>query len=194
MSKRFLTPAEVPAVLLRAFPDYRGRTFAAVVGATVTLDGAFWSGGSRSTYLGLELATGRVATAAAAATNPPQFGGLPQTAVVELAQGWAVVEHIIHCGKDHGLVFHVRPDCVAALLPAPAVVELSPAALVVLYVTCSLKAHARRSEAAHHGVNGGAYDSALAELKALGYVDPRGAATVAGRNVGAREPRQRVLS
>ena len=186
MTRRYLEPSEVPALLLRAFPAYTGRKFAAVVCEAVSLHDAYWSGGSRSTYRALELATGRTCDPVSFVLNPPQFGGAARAVTVPLPSGWVIVQHSIFCGKDAGLTFHIRAENAAPLLPGPvALGALSRAALVVLHVSCSYKAFARRDEAARLGVRGAGYDSGLAECKAVGLVNAAGAVTVRGDNARA---------
>jgi hypothetical protein len=184
MSARYLAPAEVPAHLLRAFPDFHGRKFRAVVAESVELGGAFWDGGSRSVYRAVELATGRVQSAGAGLANPPQFGGPVRVPVVDIPPGWAIVEHETFRGTSGGLVFYIRPENAAALLTAPTGAELSRDALTVLEVTTGIKSAFRRQVAGRdYGCGAAAYDSGLAELRALGYVNKQGAVTVAGRNI-----------
>jgi hypothetical protein len=181
---RFLNLSEVPAVLRAGAPGYGGRSFRVVVAESVELAGAFWSGGSRSVYRAVELATGRVVAPGAGLGNPPQFGGPEASPLVTIPAGWAIVEH--EQGFSPGVVFHLRPENAAALLAAPAGAELSREALAVLEVTAGIKSPFRRQEAARvFGVKGAAYDSGLAELARMGYVDKRGAVTIAGRNLRA---------
>jgi hypothetical protein len=185
MRARYLDPAEVPAVLRRGCPGYTGRKFVAVVAESVELLGAYWSGGSRSVYRAVELATGRTESPAAAIADPPAFGGPASAPAVEIPAGWVIVEH--QQGPSACVVFHVRPDCVAALLPAPAGAGALPAAAaVVLWVSRRYIASARRSEAARdYGCARVAYDSGLTVLCRLGLVNPRGALTIAGKNAAA---------
>ncbi len=185
---RELDPREVPAVLLRAFPSYRGRTFRARVAESIDLTDAYWDGGSRTTYRAVHLPSGRVTDPPRAVADPPQFGGPRGVVTSPILPDWCIVGHVIFCGKDHGLEFTVHPSAVAALLPPPADGgELSDAARVVLLVSSFLISKARRDEAARAGILGPAYDVGLGELKRLGFVTAGGALTIRGKNLAASD-------
>ncbi len=81
-----------------------------------------------------------------------------------------------------GVSIVVRPDAIAALLPAPdGAPPLDPATHGVLDCFPRLKAFARREEAAHYfGVHGADYDAALEVLAARGLVkiNKAGAASI----------------
>jgi len=98
-----------------AFPSYRGRKFKWTVAEEVEMPDTAWSGGSRSTYAGVNLTTRRSATLPN--FNPSEFGGPPTTPVVPVRPGMAIVEHSIFCGKDMGLTFYVHPSDAPRLLP-----------------------------------------------------------------------------
>jgi hypothetical protein len=135
---------DVPAALLRAFPEYRGRKFVAVPCETVTVQGTYWSGGSRSTYRMVRLdGAGPVGQAP---VDHPYFDGKGvEGQTYALPAGVAVVEHSIFCGKDMGLTFYVRPDVLAPLLPSGP--ELTDGERRALACFRGLKSGAYRQEA-----------------------------------------------
>jgi hypothetical protein len=107
-----LKAKDVPAIIRSAFPNYHGRTYHARVTTQVVMDDAYWSGGTRSQYMGVNLRTGRVA--------PPSRGAFgtwldQREPTVQLEPGLAIVEHARFCGKDLGLIIHVHPDDVAGM-------------------------------------------------------------------------------
>jgi hypothetical protein len=109
-----LKKSEVPWPLLKAFPGYRGRTFQLEASTRVTLGDAYWGGGTRSKFVGLDLTTGQVAAANPAVSNPTICAQAPE---VQLQPGQAIAEHIIFCGQDLGIQFYLHPQDVARLFP-----------------------------------------------------------------------------
>lgn len=107
---------DVQRVVKSAAPDYRKREARVMPTATVTLDGTFWDGGSRSEYAAVELATGRVSSAPQYA--PPQFGGPMSAPVVNIPVGIAIVKTGTFCGKPATATVYVNPADVAHMLPA----------------------------------------------------------------------------
>lgn len=177
-----------------AFPSYRGRKF------TVTeipnpsgfeLYGCYWSGGSKSTYAGVRLVSGKVGW----------FGGInplrerePKT---DVPLDCAIVEHSIFCGKDAGLTLHLRPENMAKLLPAGDGNELTDDEKIVLIATRSYKntyagrTNVRFIEAQREtGVSQQAYEDAKSLLFMRGYLKRHGKSykiTNEGRNaIGAQ--------
>lgn len=114
MKVRIGDPA-VKRIVKAAFPEYRGRRVSIETRTSLTLDEAFWGGGTRSWYVAVNLATLKSAPANAAITNPLRC---PDAQTVDIPEGVAVVEHAHFCGKDVGIRIHVNPANVARLLPA----------------------------------------------------------------------------
>lgn len=170
---------DVPEMILRAFPGYRGRKFEIRVAEEVHMYGCAWEGGSKNDYVAVDLDTGR------SYHNTVEFGNMfvraPGSATVPLPPNAAVVCHKIFCGKDLGLTIYLHPSRVAKLLPERP--ELTRDQEIVLAATCGLKSFARFYEANYHtGITQERYDAAKSELIGLGYLSKRGAATTAGRN------------
>lgn len=94
---------------LIAFPEYRGRKFRLEYRDSVTLHGRYWSGGSKSDWMAVNLETRQAfAPEIGGFENPPQFGGLRSDPKIDIPPGVAIVEHVIFCGKDLGLRVYVR--------------------------------------------------------------------------------------
>lgn len=113
-----LSDAGVAAIKNATFPDYRGRKYA-VEARSYPLDvSSYWSGGSRSYFVMVDLSTMR--------TIPiPENGSgyvrsfVPEGAKgVDIKPGYAIVEHVWFCGKDFGLRIHIHPDNLPKFLPA----------------------------------------------------------------------------
>lgn len=86
-----------------AFPEWRGRKLLVKNVKSVTLSGTYWSGGSKNTFVAVELATGRTSPAAASLGDPNVFGGTGDNCpTIEIPAGFAIVEHVIFRGKDLG--------------------------------------------------------------------------------------------
>jgi len=107
-----LNGKDVPKAWKAAFPAYKGRKFSLQVSETVDMGQGYWSGGSRSSYVAVNLANGHREAASSLLRNPFRGGADPKLNDVPLNPGYIVVEHIIFCGKDLGLRFHVHPEAV----------------------------------------------------------------------------------
>ena len=110
--------ADVPAACLRAFPEYRGRKYAVEIESTGTMRlwNAYWSGGTKSDYVAVNLRTGEIDAADAVISNP---FAVPHALEITIPEGMVIVEHVRFCGKDCGLRIHCRPDNVPQNLLPP---------------------------------------------------------------------------
>jgi hypothetical protein len=105
---------EIAKVIRAAFPSYKKRDAWVSVAESVTLSGTYWDGGSRATYVAVDLVTQR--SLGAPRYDPPQFGG-PRTApTVALLNGVVIVGGGVSCGKPATAHLWVRPDNVAKVL------------------------------------------------------------------------------
>lgn len=109
-----LSQKQVGALVKRLFPNYKGRKYSLITLEEKTLDGTYWDSGSRSYYVGLNLATGQVGHLTLN-TNPPQFGGKAEGTVVPLTRELAIVEHRFF-GQYQRIVFYVHPDALPKFL------------------------------------------------------------------------------
>lgn len=178
-----LDPKQVPARLLGT---YTGRKLKARVADSVTLMDTSWSGGTRSTYLAVELATGRAASLPGN-PDPVQFGGNQEGKSIDLKPGFMIREHSIFCGKDMGLTFHLLDVDAQKFLPAEE--ELTKPEKIVLAATAGLKAsyggikNFRFVEASKDtGIELADWEAAKAALIERKLLNRAGAITVTGRN------------
>lgn len=183
MTTIHLEADQVPAVL-RA--GYDGRKFKVRIAETVTLQNTYWSGGTRSTYELVEIATGRTIQPAGSA-DPPAFGGTLEGRYVDIPRGYVLREHSTFCGKDMGLTFHARAEDLAPMLPKPA--AISEHEKIVLAATAGLKAsyggipNFRFTQASRAtGITLEQWDAAKTACIAAGYLNKAGAITPKGRN------------
>lgn len=118
---------------LKAFPDYRGRKFKiSPFDGEFTFSNNYWSGGTKSDYVILELATRKRA-------NVPGINPLRESEFATLVpEGFCIVEHSRFCGKDMGITIHVRPENLARLLPGSDE-ELTDNEKIVLVATRAYK-------------------------------------------------------
>lgn len=188
MNTTYLTGKEdgIKMLAMAVFPGYKGRRYKFQTVTSVSLDGTYWDGGSRSSYGGVNLATGK--SAPLPQFDPPQFGGPVSTPKVDVRPGMAVVEHSIFCGKDHGITFYVHPDDAPALIPAPA--DVTEDEKIVLLFTSTLKnsyggkSNIRFTEATdRYGISQDAWTAAQDSLKARKLLNKAGSITPDGRNV-----------
>jgi hypothetical protein len=185
MTTLYLEPRAVPDVFRRAFPHYSGRKFQVRTAESVTLHDNYWSGGTKSDYMGVNLASGEIHSPECSEYGNPFVH--PDIPTVRLAPGLAIVEHSRFCGKDMGIVIHVHPDNLGKLLPAPT--ALSEPERIVLWATRSFKAgyggdpenryHEARRETS---ITRDDWTRGKAMAVEKGLLDKRGAITVAGRN------------
>jgi len=98
-------------------PSYRKHDCIISAAEFVTLQGTYWSGGSRTTYTAVNLLT--MQSSGAAQYNPPQFGG-PQTDLkVPIPEGVAIVSTGTFCGKKAAAHVYLNPLNMAKLLVCP---------------------------------------------------------------------------
>lgn len=105
---------EVKAIILAADPTYRKREACVLVQESVSLYGTYWSGGSRSTYAAVDLATKAIGQAPQYA--PRQFGGPATTPTCDIPQGVAIVRTGIFDGKTATAYVYVNPRDVTPAL------------------------------------------------------------------------------
>lgn len=173
----YLTAAQVPQQLRHLIQPGHIRIR---VQDTITIpaDAGTWSGGSRTLYSAVELATGRAVPLVDTMSAP--WAPDRQTRTSPMKPGIAVVETGHFCGKPAGTTFILHPDNAAALLPAP--VELTPAERTVLEAVVTLKSAYRPDFYRRQGMPASQVVQTLHALEKRGLVDARNAVTVAGRN------------
>lgn len=113
----------VRAALAATFPNYKGRKLSYRVEDSPLDVTSFWDGGSRSYFVLLELATLRARPVPQNGT--PYDGGPIRPNGVHIPEGYAIVEHVIFCGKDLGIRFHVGPSDSARFAPITAFPQLT---------------------------------------------------------------------
>ncbi len=177
MTTVHLTPNQVPPILMAG---YNGTKIKVNVCTTVHIpsDAGTWSGGSRDLYRGVRLSDG--ASVSLVNTTSAPWDATRGDREIALTNGLVVVKHTTFESRDLGLTIYMHPDNAAPMLPPKA--ALDPTWQAVLDIVRAYKSSYRRTEAAHKGISESAYDAAIAGLKGLGYLDTRGAITVAGKN------------
>lgn len=173
---------QLQALAALAFPDYHGRKFEVNSAESIRCP-SYWDGGTRSYFAVVKGST---------IEHIGECGGLNQPSVpmIALDANTVVLEHRISCGKDMGITFHIHPSRLPQFLPSPKSDNpLTWSQCVVLTATRSLKSSYGgipnyRYHEAHSdtGITLAEYESAKAELSAMGLLDKRGAITPAGRN------------
>ena len=168
----------VPSHLLAG---YRGKSVTVEVCDTVSIpaDAGTWSGGSRELYTAVRLCDGE--RQSITDTFSPPWDASRRNQLVTLKPGFAILETGTFCGKDSGLRFYVHPNDAAPLLPAPSA-AISDNAKRVLNVICAYISSARNDEYRYLKLSASDVETAKAELFAVGFIDKRGAATIAGKN------------
>lgn len=95
--------------------NYRKRTVYVTVTERVTITDVNWSGGTRSTYHGLDIASGAINTANHFSVPAP-WANQYEGAVVDLKPGKAIVRTGFFCGKVSAMTIYIHPDNMPALL------------------------------------------------------------------------------
>ena len=176
----------VKALAQAAYPAYGGRIFKFEARDSVALSGSYWDGGSRSSYVGINLETRK--SVAVPQFDPPQFGGPIETPKVVLRPNFAIVEHSFFCGKDMGLTFYIHPS------DAPQMITESDSVTddekIVLEFTAALKntyggrTNIRLGEARRkYGITRERWEDAQGPLKPRKLLNKAGSITPQGRNV-----------
>ena len=180
---------EIKNLARQCFPRYRGRRFTINNSGHSVNISSCWDGGSRSTFAMLELGTGKRLDIAQNGTM--HDGGPIAPEGVKVPAGYVLAEHVISCGKDLGITFHIDPNTSTAFLPAN--VELTSDELIVLKATARHQntyggeTDRRFREATRkHGISRDAWNTAKAALISRKLLNRAGAITNSGRNAIAR--------
>lgn len=182
MSTHYLEPTSTLAQSMRTITGYAGRAYklrTVAPGAEQSYH-AYWDGGSKTSYLFVNLDTWQAMPMPAETANPfrPEAHGR-----FVLPFNVGVIEHSIFCGKDTGLTLVVREDNATPMLPAPD--TLTPGQRQVLQIIKSLKSAYRLEEAWRQGLSTLSYETTKRELIRDGYLNKAGAITIKGRNACA---------
>src|SRR5262245_16448192 len=170
---------QIKAILAATYPQYTGKKVRLREAHTYNLEN-YWSEGSRHYCRLYSLEHGTSQPPSMTTTNP-----LKQSAhaEIEIPPNYLIVEHTIYSGHDLGICLYVRSENLALLLP-PASPALSVRhgqilATIRAYISSYRKEIWRRQAVT---------PTELADLRTLGYLDHRGALTLAGKN--ASQPYQ----
>ena len=107
---------ELARIVRAADNSYRKREASLQVRETVCLSNTYWDGGSRSTYVAVDLVTLR--SSAAEQFAPGAFGGPAAAPMVRIPEGIAIVQTGVFCGKTANATVYINPVNAAQLLPA----------------------------------------------------------------------------
>lgn len=99
----------VKRVLAATFPEYRGRKVKARAWLRPQVLSNYWDGGTRSFYKAVRIEDGAIADFG---TDNPFVRSTHEP--VDLPAGVLLVEHVIFCGKDLGIVIWARTDALDA--------------------------------------------------------------------------------
>jgi hypothetical protein len=195
MNRIHLTPSDQlaqPAIRLmkKAFPSYSGRKFEIRIAETVDVR-SYWDGGSRDTFVFVQLGTGAVS-----GVVPPQSAfdeRLAGAQSVPLADGVGCVEHSTSCGKDRGLCLIIAPENGPRFLPVT--IELTDTEALVLIASATLKnSYGGETDIRFSRVHNAydtsrpSWDAAMIALKDRKLLNATGAITPSGRNAVADHP------
>lgn len=188
MNTIFLEPNDVPDCIRNAFGGYKGRKYKVVPCTHITLHDNHWSGGSKTEYRGVDLATGKVYL-----PSQPEHGNAftPEAPTITLEPGKAIVAHSIFMGRDSGITVYLHHDNVAKLIKddTPGVSGISDDEETVLAYTKARKSsyggisnYRFYSASQDTGITIERWNSAKAALISKGLLNKAGAITVAGKN------------
>jgi len=108
----YRSPKEIAAICKSL--GYRRKKYALYVTERVTLQGLNWSGGSRSVYTAIDLATGHASTPNLSRPHP--MNNAAEGVTVELPSGTALAKTGTFMGKPSMLYLYVRPDNLMAAI------------------------------------------------------------------------------
>lgn len=184
MRKQLEATKEARTWARQIFPGYNGRRFYVETRETLTLQGTYWSGGSRNSY-GFVSLDGNGPSRRFVNHAPPQFGGPKTPPVVDVLPGMVYAR--LHEGSFEYLTFIVHPETM--LFQDESLPELTEAELIVLVACHTLKAGPYRFEAmARHGVSRETFEVIRNDLRdRFGFFKKgRGGLTVAGSNAASQ--------
>ena len=167
-----------------AFPEYKGRKFSVktvVDGEVDTSWNNYWSGGSRSYYALVELATGKAKRLPSSEPgfNEKEHRRQKHTPVPE---GFCLVEYRISGSRYKAVVFYLRPENITKLIKEEKV-NLSPEEHLLLSITKGLKSSYRLEEWVNYAhLPERLYKETKLALIDKGLLNKRGAITAKGRN------------
>ena len=180
----YINSPEVQQIARIAFPSYSGRKFQVLPFSGPKNIHSYWDGGSRDSYVFVNLNTGKT-------MEVPENGTFYTAAIgelKELPENVVLVEHSIFCGKDAGVTVFVNKNNLTKMLPAPT--EVTNNELIVLVATRSLKSsyggisNYRFHEARQvTGINLSEWEAARNSCIIKGLLNKSGAITDNGRNV-----------
>jgi hypothetical protein len=173
-------PKDVQNIIRATFPNYAGKKVSVQGAEEVMITDLNWTGGSRTRYAACTL-DGQPTGNADAGNAAPPFRNPVEGKTVPIPQGFALVAHVMFCGKDLGLRIHVNPADMPKYLPV-STGDLSAQEKEVLSIIGSLISSYRREEAARKGISAQQYDSIVESLKTKGLLAKNGALTLAGKN------------
>ena len=104
---------EVKALLGKTFPAYSGRKIKVRESDTYHLED-YWSGGTRRYVVAFNLTTSESMPTPGVATNPFNKEAHQEFPIPD---GCAIVEHVIFCGKDIGIIINVNANTFPKMLP-----------------------------------------------------------------------------
>lgn len=107
MFRQYISTKSLPTQVKRACRTKK-RSVALTFSNSVTLSGGYWSGGSRTEYWLIDLATGQV-KAVQYPTDPAEYGG-GDAPEVEVPAGHAIAEGGTFCGKPSTVCLHLRHE------------------------------------------------------------------------------------
>jgi hypothetical protein len=111
-TKFYMAAKDVPSQL-KGIRGYTGQKYQVVSATEVDISDNYWSGGSRSYWGAVNLATGK--SVELPGQNPLQDASRKR---VTISPGVGVWEHTIFSGKDLGITFYLHPENVTKLLPS----------------------------------------------------------------------------
>lgn len=164
-------PAHIAGLIAGKFVDV-------VLTDSVTIGCQQWDSGSRTQYHVAHLDSPTIKPVHDPRPWPQNMAALGESAI---ASRFVIVSTGTFCGKPATPVVYARPDDISPALAAPKA-DLSFRLAQILSALSQYNSVGRKRFRADFNVSQAAWDSAVAELAALGYCDKRGAVTIEGRN------------
>lgn len=183
MQTIFLEPRDVPECIRRVFGGHR--KYKAVITTEVSMFDNHWSGGSRTYYRGVDLATGKIYEPSIPECGTPFT---PDAPTVVLEPGKAIVTHSIFQGKDTGITIYLHPENINKLVTADTPTLSEDEEIVLQYTRCRKSSYGGISNyrfysaSQEQGITIARWESAKASLIHKGLLNKAGAITVKGKN------------
>jgi len=173
--------AEITSFLRTIGHSYNGKRLEMVLTNAVSIGNTAWDGGSRASYLLVEMLPVLRVTSVQNEITPFSNG---KYMTIDLPENSLVIKHKIFSGKDMGLTIYCNPASIPPALATTSNVELTERERLVLNAAGAYKSNYRFDECQRKDetLTKSQYEATKVALIAKGLLAKNGSITTAGKN------------